>query len=659
MRSAVLLLLLLLLLIPSQAAAAMQPLAPRHSKYVPGELLVKYREDEGERVRGMLKAKRMVPLERFERVGVERLLLPAAMSVEEAVEHLRSAPGIEFVEPNYIRRASTLPNDPLFGQQWGLRNTGQTINGVRGRVNADIDAVRAWSIETGAGVVIAVLDTGVAHNHPELAPNIWDNPHEARDGTDTSGNGLVDDTQGWDFVDNDNDPMDPNGHGTYVAGVIAAQGDNGMGMAGVCWNARIIPVRFLNAFGEGRVSDEIEAINYAVAMGARVINASYGSQGFSRAEYEAIREAGLQGVLFVAAAGNRGADNDLSPEYPASYDLDNIISVAATTQRDRLSEFSNFGRFTVDVGAPGENIVTTSPRRVELLRFDFEGGDAPGWALDPPWEVTGGRGFEGDFSLGAQVGERLLDASATTPELDLAGQSGAMLHFALQRTLSTGSLLLVEASRSAAGPWERVPVSVGGPSWGVLFKEGITGSSPEWFEARADLGRFDGEAAVNARFRLISAASLSAQEVFLDDVALVTAGDHQSYSGERDDFVFVRGTSFSAAFVSGLAGLILSHEPDLSPAEVRERIINTVDRPHALSGILVSEGRVNAYQSIQNISPHGARDQDSPGGGCVLAEGELLPGVEWWMLVAALLLWAKAGRGVGPAQKGRWKKQRL
>jgi subtilisin family serine protease len=653
------LLVLLLLFIYPSALAAGEGNAPApeiKGRYVPGELLVKYRESDGERVRGRMQARSIRPLKRFKRLRIERLRLPASMSVQEGLALLRGDPEIEYVEPNYLRRAQAVPNDPLFGLQWALHNIGQTVNGASGQADADIDAPNAWDIATGGEVIIAVLDTGVAHNHPDLAENMWTNPNEILDGTDSDGNGFVDDLRGWDFVDEDNEPMDPNGHGTFVSGIVAARGNNGMGMAGVCWSARILPLRFLNGFGEGSVADAIEAINYAVSMGARVINASYGSIGFSSAELEAIQDAGEQGVLFVVAAGNRGADTDVSPEYPASYDLDNIISVAATTQTDALALFSNYGKNTVDVGAPGTNLVAPSPRTVELRRFSFEEGAAPDWGLDPPWEVTSERAHLGSFSLGALVepGELLVDTSAQTPPLDLSGRSGTMLSFVLQRSLSLGTLLFVEAARAGGGPWEIVPVLVGG----TLYRGGIFGSSSEWIEGAADLGVLDGAEEAFVRFRLLAPAPISTQEVFLDEVGLQVAGSDQGYSGGPEEFVYVSGTSFSAAVVSGQAGLILSHDPNLSVAEVRARIINHVDRTPRLNGLLVSDGRVNAYSSLGNGPQIAARGENHGGGGCTLGNGTGLPGLEW-VLLAAVLLLISAGKRAESSQKGRWKKQRL
>jgi subtilisin family serine protease len=195
-----------------------------------------------------------------------------------------------------------------------------------------------------------------------LANNIWTNPGEiAGDGIDNDGNGYVDDIHGYDFVNNDADPMDDNSHGTHVAGTIAAEGNNGTGVAGVNWSAQIMPLKFLDAGGWGDTFGAIQAVEYATMMGAKLTSNSWGGGGYSQALYDAIAAAGDAGQLFVAAAGNSSSDNDTYPEYPASYDLDNIIAVAATDNNDQLAWFSNYGAASVDLGAPGVDIYSTFP----------------------------------------------------------------------------------------------------------------------------------------------------------------------------------------------------------------------------------------------------------------------------------------------------------
>ncbi len=268
--------------------------------------------------------------------------LPDSVSVEEAIRVYQSDPNVEFAEPNYIVRTSAIPDDPGYGQQWGLNNTGQT----GGTPGADIHAQNAWDITKGSnGIIVAVVDAGVAYDHPDLAGNTWVNSAELNGlpGVDDDNNGFVDDINGWDFINNDGHPVDYNQHGTHVAGIVAARGNNGIGGSGVMWSAQIMPVRFLGITGSGDVARGAEAIEYAVDNGARIINTSWGGYDYSATLYNAIDYARQKNVLVVAAAGNEEKNNDTDPFYPASFNLANIISVAASDQNDSLAFFSNYG----------------------------------------------------------------------------------------------------------------------------------------------------------------------------------------------------------------------------------------------------------------------------------------------------------------------------
>ena len=208
---------------------------------------------------------------------------------------------------------------------------------------------------------MAVVDTGVSYKHPDLAGNAWKNPGDPPNGADDDGNGFSDDIFGADFFGNDNDPDDDGGHGTHVAGIIGAQGNNLLGVTGVNWEANIMALKFLDENGEGNTADAANAIDYAVAHGARIVNASWGGPSFSQALYGAIKRAGDRGTLVVAAAGNEGVNADVRPDYPAAFDLPNIVSVAATDRADQLLDFSNYGAKSVDLGAPGDDVYSTVP----------------------------------------------------------------------------------------------------------------------------------------------------------------------------------------------------------------------------------------------------------------------------------------------------------
>ncbi len=331
--------------------------------FVPDEVIVKLRPGiASSEVRNLQDKLNASVIDSTKTLGIE-LWEMDGMSVEEAIAIYGRDPAVEYIEPNTtVFATETFPNDPSFEQLWGLNNTGQT----GGVPDADIDAPEAWDIQTGNDVVIGVIDSGVDYTHPDLQDNIWTNPGEIPDdGIDNDGNGFVDDFYGYDFVNEDGDPFDDESHGTHVSGTIAAQGNNGIGVTGVNWDAQIMGIKFLDEFNSGTTFDAIEAVEYSIMMGVDLTNNSWGGGGFSQGLYDAIAAAGDAGQLFIAAAGNDGLDNDIFPHYPASYDLDNIISVAATDDNDQLAEFlfggSNFGATSVDLGAPGKDILSTVP----------------------------------------------------------------------------------------------------------------------------------------------------------------------------------------------------------------------------------------------------------------------------------------------------------
>jgi subtilisin family serine protease/sugar lactone lactonase YvrE len=324
---------------------------------VDGELLVKFRPGAPAAARGRARDDLGAVRKTRFRSGAEHWKLGKGRTLERALERLRSDPDVQYAEPNWRVRIADIPSDPLFPQQYDMRNTGQT----GGTPGADIHAAAAWDVTTGSpDVVVAVIDTGVDATHPDLAANIWTNPGEIPDNDiDDDGNGYVDDVHGWDFANHDNDPDDDVGHGTHVAGTIAAVGDNGIGVAGVAWHARVMPLKFLSGDGTGTTANAISAIDYAVAMGARIESNSWGGGGFSEAMLEAIRDASDHDVLFVAAAGNAGVDTDVIPFFPAGYDSPNILAVAASDKNDQLASFSNYGATSVDLAAPGVQILST------------------------------------------------------------------------------------------------------------------------------------------------------------------------------------------------------------------------------------------------------------------------------------------------------------
>jgi subtilisin family serine protease len=279
----------------------------------------------------------------------------------QRMEALRDSGLFQYVEPDYVVRKALTPSDARFqdGTLWGLRNNGD----AGGLVGADIDAVRAWDITTGSrNVIVGVIDTGVRYTHQDIAAQMWRNPGEigpddegndkATNGSDDDGDGYIDNVFGINSINGTGDPIDEDGHGSHVAGTIGARANGGGPHVGVAWNVQIMALKFLGPQG-GVTLDAIECLDFAVSKGVRITNNSWGGGPFSEALRDSIAAARAAGHLFIAAAGNDGENNDQFLAYPASYDLDNIVSVAALDRVDRLAGFSNYGATSVDLGAPG------------------------------------------------------------------------------------------------------------------------------------------------------------------------------------------------------------------------------------------------------------------------------------------------------------------
>jgi subtilisin family serine protease len=373
--------------------------------------------------------------------------LPKDLTVREAIQRYEASPDVEYAEPDFLLEPTAYPNDPYFPRLYGLDNTGQT----GGITDADTDGLETWNTSTGSPTtVVAVIDVGVDVNHPDLRDNIWVSTDElAGNGVDDDRNGYVDDRNGYDFANDDASVYDPdplNGagdeHGTHVAGTIAAQGNNGTGVTGVSWEASIMVAKFLGPHG-GYTSDAVEALNYAVANGAKISNNSWGGGGYSRALHDAIVRADAAGHLFLAAAGNDGVDNDATPSYPASYGIPNVVSVAATDDRDALASFSNFGASSVDLAAPGVNIVSTLPGN----RY----GSYSGTSMATP-HVTGVAALiksEDPTQDDAQIKARILTYVEKKPSLE-------------GKTV-TGGRLNAEASISQTTPLDDIKPAVTSP----------------------------------------------------------------------------------------------------------------------------------------------------------------------------------------------------
>ena len=319
------------------------PVTAPAASFAPDRVLVRFRSGASAAAEKQARSSAGATLVRSYRLvpGLELLKVAPVHAAPSALAAIARDPEVLYATRDVAYHVQSIPDDPLFEDQWGMESIG---------------APEAWEHSTGSSsVTVAVLDTGITLNHPDLEANIWTNPDPGR-------YGYADDLHGWNFVANDNDPSDDYGHGTHVAGIIGAVGNNGIGVAGVNWSVSVMPLKICNGEGICYLSDEIAALEYAVEHGAKVANASFGGDyGGEKAEEEAIAAAGKAGLLYVAAAGNDASNDDSEPFYPASYPLENIVSVAATTRSGGLASFSDYGPKSVDLGAPGQEILSTLP----------------------------------------------------------------------------------------------------------------------------------------------------------------------------------------------------------------------------------------------------------------------------------------------------------
>ena len=367
--------LVLILVLPIPVSSQVPSVAAAHvikqadwsgqPKYRPDEILVRFRPETSSAamnsVHDTVGGHQVRSWSSIE--GLQLVRLAAGGSIRDAVKAYRQNRNVLYAEPNYIYHALTTPNDPKFSQLWGLQNTGQNL----GTAGADIHASQAWGLTTGSSsVVVAVIDTGIDYNHEDLRANVWSNPSAYSATIDGVSINCATGTHGFNAISGTCDPLDDNAHGSHVSGTIGAVGNNGIGVAGINWSVQILACKFLDASGSGALSDAITCLDFVKAMkdrGANIVatNNSWGGGGFSQALSDAIQAQQKGGILFVAAAGNDLSNNDLVPTYPSDYFLPNVISVAATTRFDGLANFSNTGAHSVHLGAPGQEILSTTP----------------------------------------------------------------------------------------------------------------------------------------------------------------------------------------------------------------------------------------------------------------------------------------------------------
>lgn len=587
--------------------------------FVPGELLVKFKADTSSEEIALIEADLGLKLvDVFDAINTRHYSIDT--DVLSAVDYLSLHQAVEFAEPNFLRKPMGIPSDPQFSYQWALNNTGQSVNGVDGPADVDIDWPEATDLFTGtAEVVVAVIDTGIAMDHPEINARLWVNIGEVDcattcDGIDNDGNGYVDDLLGWDFVDLDNLPLDEQGHGTLVASTIGASRENGEGGVGVSPTARLMAIRVLNDFGTGvPTSRMLNAYAYAAQNGAKVINASLGGSSYSSAESNFFDWLNEQGVLLVAAAGNGGVDgigdnNDAAPFYPASYPQGNIISVAAVDRTGALSSFSNYGALSVDVAAPGTSIYGADVEREQTYLEDFE-GSAAGWAQE---HIPG--------SQSTLNWNMWTDSSGNSWATDSTG----LLSTQIPYQANTDSVLISPfLNLPAVGPqlsfnvfydteylydWVFLEASADGVNWSVV--DGVTGfcvqcSPISGVKVRYDLSAFAGLSGY-LRFRIISDGVVHYDGVYVDNVE-ISGVTTFAYDGSQ--YGYLDGTSFAAPIVSGVAALIWSQFPGMSHDQVRNVLLQYSAQTASLSGMVETSAIVNAHLALAHLLD----DNDSDG----------------------------------------------
>jgi len=511
--------------------------------------------------------------------GLQLVALPEGMSVQDGIGYYKAKPGIQYAEPDYYRTASVIPNDPELWRQWGLVNTGQVFkeDTAPGTPGADIQAAPAWNISNQSDVIIAVLDTGVDYLHEDLADNIWTNPQTG--------------THGYDAITGSLEPMDLASHGTHCAGIIGAVGDNGKGGSGVNWNATILPVRFLNSFGTGTVSDEIEAILWAARNGARIFSCSYGGSDYSQAEYEVI--AGTDG-LFVCAAGNSGQNNDDIPHYPSSYDLDNIISVAATDAHDNMADFSNYGQKSVDVGAPGVLIYSTMHnyyRPTPVWRDGFE--TFSNWTTHGNWTLNTEYFISEPSSSQGTVNNSVTNQTeppviiSLNQPLNISNLTNPVISYQLQ-LVGVQYTFSVEASSDNL-------------SWKTLEYETKPLTIRPWLYRECKIPADVTDDNLYIRF-IADGAFVTC---FLDDITL--SDGYGDLSETR--YAYMNGTSMATPFVSGIAGILASYAPDVPFSKIKEAILQSADPVPDLSNCTVSGGRANLSAALEYLTKKPEPDQ--------------------------------------------------
>ena len=638
---------------------------PQKSEIIPGEIIVKFKENAGpgtaaeaRRAEGLQKKKDL------ELIGAE-LDKVEGQSAEAAVRALERRPDVEYATPNRKVYPSGYADEPRFSELWGLHNVGQTdSSGTPGTANVDVNGQEASTVTQGStSLTVAVIDDGVDFSHPDLAARAWKNPGESgsgkeNDGLDDDGNGKVDDVNGWDFVHNDKSVHDPgqDAHGTHVSGTIAASVD-GKGIVGVAPNVKIMALKFLDGPNGGALDDAISAIAYAKSKGAKISNNSW---GYSGPPDPALKSAiDNSGQLFVAAAGNDAANNDaLNPaNYPASFSSPNILSVAAVNNQGDLAPFTAFGAKTVDISAPGVNILSsvpaapqTSPTSAVALSSVGSSGRAlvAGYGADEigdgskqasfftksfsavnrgtqPVVLVDDDGSSNGFNpdVGPRLSSAIQSATGSAPTVtDVAdGADGPSLSQLSGKTVvwSTGQDYGCEPD-SALTPTDQTTLTDFLNGGGKLVLNGmdamfciesspfVTGTLGLQAQSDAvnstDASTFSGSSGTAFAGESYAFNSDTANAPFHDGVAPGSAGTSQGVYGSGSvsaaSYESWNGTSMATPHATGAAALVASKYPSLlgQPTAIKKIVMDTGRPLPATAGKTVTGDMVNAQAAL-------------------------------------------------------------
>lgn len=574
--------------------------APRQQpQYVKDQVLIKFKPGVSAVARSQ--AAQAYGASTMQTVGSKKDVVLAKLirrqSVEQAVKDLSSDPGVEYAQPNYIYHALAAPTDPVYatGQLWAAKNTGQTmLTGsyvpATGTAGADMKLEAAWDIQTDcSSVVVAVLDTGINYNSEDLSANMW---------TDISG---TDTMHGRNFAADvatgaNSNPMDRHGHGTHVAGIIGAAANNGVGGAGVCWSAKLMAVRVLEADGSGTTTTIVEGVDYAIANDAKVINMSLGGTGGEDFSYrDAITRAQDADVLVVVAAGNDNENNDTAAHWPCNFTHTNLVCVAALDQNYALASFSDYGATSVDVGAPGTNIYSTWAGTSDTITDTFASGtftsttlgSGGGWQVDSGWLKVPKANW-GTANYNASTDDRVYKS------FNLSAVNAAYLEFDAAINVNASDFFLVNYSSSGGDPSYYDPNPTG--TIARPYTDQYDGINSAYASGKINITRCL-STTCTVGFQLLTDAALQNYGVALTNFTITTLiNTTNSYST-------INGTSMATSEVAGIAALVRARNPLYTYADTAAAIKNGGDSIPALSGITTTGKAVNALGSLTYINP--------------------------------------------------------